>query len=171
MIAARLRPMLEADLELVLQWRNHLDVRQYMYTQDMISLAAHQAWFAAAQSDPQRHLLVYESGGKPQGFAGLRVMDKAPIAEWGFYRAPDAQRGMGMHLCQATLNYSFGELGLHKVQGEVVESNIVSIRFHQKLGFVQEGILRDQFYDGHKYHGIICFGMLYSEWQLGVRGD
>lgn len=166
-----LRPMLEADLELVLQWRNHLDVRQYMYTQDVISRATHQAWFAAAQSDPRCHLLIYESGGVPQGFSSLRVMDKAAVAQWGFYRAPDTQRGMGMHLCRATLNYAFGHLGLHKVQGEVIASNKVSIRFHQKLGFVQEGVLRDQFYDGHEYHGIICFGMLNSEWQMDAQKD
>lgn len=42
---SHIRPMVYADLERVLAWRNHPDVRRYMYTQHEITLDEHQRWY------------------------------------------------------------------------------------------------------------------------------
>lgn len=55
------RPMLESELVQVLAWRNHVDIRRYMYTQHEIKLAEHSDWYRQASNDSERHLLVFES--------------------------------------------------------------------------------------------------------------
>ena len=166
--AGLLRPMTTHDLVPVLAWRNHESVRRYMYTQHEISLAEHQRWFERCQQDSNRHLLVYEEDGKPLGFANLTVNPSNHFADWGFYNAPDAPKGTGTRLGQHTLRHGFEAVGLHKVCGQALAYNGGSIRFHEKLGFTREGVLREQHFDGTRYHDIVCFGLLKNEWQQNV---
>lgn len=160
----RVRRMCTADLKRVLEWRNHPDVRSYMYSQHEISLAEHTRWFEIASSDPDRHLLLFEIDATPLGFTNLYRKAPGGIADWGFYVAPDAPKGTGRALGAAVLRYAFADVGLHKVCGEALAYNERSIRFHQALGFRQEGILRQQHFDGRNYHDIACFGLLANEW-------
>lgn len=159
------RAMTDDDLALVRQWRNHEDVRRYMYTQHEITLAEHQHWFERAAQDNRRHLLIFELESTPLGFINLHEISTGNVADWGFYISPDAAKGTGRQLGCTTLDYAFGALKLHKVCGQALAFNERSIRFHHALGFQQEGVLRDQHFDGNNYHAIMCFGLLAHEWE------
>jgi len=161
----QIRHMVHADLERVLAWRNHPDVRRFMYTQHEITLDEHQRWFERTLPDPKKHLLVFEVNHQPQGFVNFSEVENGGIADWGFYAAPDASKGSGRQLGRAALNHAFTQLKLHKVCGEALAYNERSIQFHQSLGFKQEGILRDQHFDGERYHNVISMGLLSNEWQ------
>ena len=167
-VPSQIRPMVHADLALVLAWRNHPDVRRNMYTQHEITLDEHQRWFERTMPDPKKHLLIFEQNQHPLGFVNFNETGNGGIADWGFYVAPDAPKGSGRQLVRAALNHAFTRLKLHKVCGEVLAYNPRSIQFHQALGFQQEGTLRDQHFDGERYHHIICFGLLSYEWQPSI---
>src|SRR5690554_2140997 len=159
------RKMVETDLALVLSWRNHPDVRKHMYTQHEITLIEHTSWFKSVLYDDGRHLLIYEQNNEPLGFININEINKGRTADWGFYLSPDAPKGTGVSLGKTALNYAFTNASLHKVCGQVLGFNEGSINFHLKLGFKQEGTLRQQYFDGQAYHDIVCFGLLASEWQ------
>ena len=164
-VLSQIRPMVHADLERVLAWRNHPDVRRYMYTQHEITLDEHQRWFERTLPDPTKHLLIFEVNRQPLGFVNFNETGNGGIADWGFYAAPDAPKGSGRQLGHAALSHAFTDLKLHKVNGQALAYNERSIQFHQTLGFQQEGILREQNFDGESYHHVICFGLLGHEWQ------
>lgn len=157
----------EGDLEQVLSWRNHPNVRRYMYTQHEISLDEHARWFSRTSQDPNRHLLVFEIDAEPLGFINIHQMGSGGVADWGFYVAPDAPKGTGQTLGQAAMRYAFEVASLHKLCGQALVFNERSIRFHVKLGFQREGVLRQQHFDGQQYHDVICFGLLANEWHHG----
>ncbi len=160
------RPMVHADLARVLAWRNHLEVRRFMYTQHEITLNEHQRWFEGALQDPRKHLLIFEFSGKPLGFVNFSELACSGVADWGFYAAPEAPKGSGRLLGHAALDHAFTQLKLHKVCGQALAHNERSIRFHQTLGFQQEGTLRDQHFDGEQYRHVFCFGLLSNEWRF-----
>ncbi len=161
----QVRLMDEGDLKLVLSWRNHTDVRRYMYTSHQITLKEHSQWFERASRDPNRHLVIFEGDATPLGFINLHVAAPSGVADWGFYAAPDAPKGTGQRLAATLFDYAFRELGLHKLCGQAIAYNTRSIAFHQRLGFQTEGTLRDQYFDGSCYHDVLCFGLLASEWK------
>lgn len=136
-----------------------------MYTQHEITLEEHSRWFAEAIKNPQRHLLIFELDSIPLGFINIYQIGPSGIADWGFYAVPDAPKGTGRLLGNAVLHYAFVEAGLHKLCGQALAFNERSVRFHRVLGFTQEGILRQQHYDGEHYHDVLCFGLLAHEWQ------
>jgi len=164
-IRQRLRPMASEDLEQVLAWRNHEDVRRYMYTQHEIALHEHRQWFERASQDKNRHLLIFENDGAAHGFINIHLIAAGDIADWGFYAAPDAPKGTGRALGQATLQHAFTQIGVHKLCGQALVYNERSIKFHLSLGFHQEGVLREQHFDGQAYHDVVCFGLLAREWR------
>lgn len=163
---ARLRPLEEADLDMLLQWRNAPEVRRYMYTQHRIGESEHHQWFQCAQQNFQRHLLIVEHNNQPFGFVNIQIMDHlAKRAEWGFYLSPNARRGSGQSLGKAALEYAFIRLELHKLCGEALANNMRSRTFHERLGFRRESYLRDHHFDGHTYRDVIGYGLLHGEWK------
>lgn len=159
-----LRPLAAENLSMVLEWRNHPDIRGSMLQQHEITPAEHAAWFERVSGDPTRKLLVGWERGSPIGFVHLTNATSGGVSDWGFYAAPGAPRGSGTKLCASALDLAFRELALHKVCGQALGFNKASVRVHEKLGFVHEGVLREQHRMGATYHDVICFGLLHRDW-------
>lgn len=166
----RVRRVAEGDLSSVLAWRNHPDVRKFMLTQHEITLEEHLRWFERASRDPGRCLLIAEEEGRPLGFVHFTGVGPDGVADWGFYAAPEVPRGSGRKLGEAALDHAFQALGLHKVCGQALGFNEASIRFHLRLGFQQEGVLRRQHRLGDAWHDLVCFGLLREEWSTRRGG-
>lgn len=156
--------MTAADLGSVFELRNHVEIRRYMLTQHEISIDEHTAWFQQALNSPGLELLVFELDGACCGFVQFKETNCRGVVDWGFYSAPDAPKGTGRKLGLAALSHAFKKENLHKVCGQALHWNRPSIELHKSLGFVQEGILRHQHFDGAIYHDLICFGILKCEW-------
>lgn len=159
-----LRPMTEDDLDLVLQWRNDPKISGFMYTKHQISIDEHKGWFEVAKRDKTRRLLMYEYDGKRLGYVQFSGVQKNGVGYWGLYAAVNAPKGTGRKLGEAALFFAFEDLQLHKVGAQVLEYNERSILFHESLGFIREGLLRDHYFDGASHHAIICYGLLHGEW-------
>lgn len=163
--ASTVRALTEDDLPMVLDWRNHPAVRSCMLTQHEISLEEHRTWFERVKADKTQQQLIVLEGSAPIGFVQFKPACQGGIADWGFYARPDAPKGSGSKLGQAALAHAFEKLGLHKVCGQAIESNAASIAFHQKLGFTEEGRLREQQRIANQYHTLFCFGLLAKDWR------
>jgi len=165
-----IRSMIEDDLPMVLAWRNHPEVRRYMFTHHEISLAEHTQWFMRAVQDNARRLLIVQEQGSPIGYVQFSNVEPGGVADWGFYARPEASKGTGSKLGASALDHAFGQLKLHKVCGQAIDTNQASIRFHERLGFKREGVLRDQKRMNEQYQTLICFGLLAHEWQAHTQG-
>ena len=152
------------DLKMILNWRNNPSVRQFMYSQHEISPEEHLAWFESATLNPLRHLLIYQENDQPLGYINITMHASEKVADWGFYLCPEAPKSTGSRLGKTALKYAFTTLSLHKVCGEALDYNKRSIKFHLNQGFQQEGILRDQYFNGDEFHSVVCFGFLKKEW-------
>ena len=162
----RIRNLLMADLPMALEWRNHPEVRRFMFTRHEITPEEHSRWFAAVSQDASRRLLIVEDQDGALGYVQFSQVAAGGVADWGFYVRPDAPRGSGRRLGAIALKHAFKELRLHKVCGQALHTNLASIRMHLALGFTQEGILRDQKLIEGTYHSLVCFGLLNQDWEI-----
>lgn len=161
---ANVRLMQSDDLANVLSWRNHQDVRRYMYTSREITTAEHAAWFESARYDATRQLLIFEINRQPSGFVNFKHLPEAASAIWGFYLAPGVPKGTGKILGQVAMNYAFDVLILKNVYAEVLGFNERSIKFHHRLGFALEHVKPKFYFDGQDYHDVHCFSLSREEW-------
>jgi UDP-4-amino-4,6-dideoxy-N-acetyl-beta-L-altrosamine N-acetyltransferase len=155
----------QTDLGKLLAWRNHADVRRFMLSQHYITEDEHRKWLDRCLGDPTRALLLVREADMDLGFVQLTNIAPGGSADWGFYAAPSVPKGSGGKLGRAALAYAFEHCGLNKVCGQALDFNAASIKFHQKMGFRQEGVLREQHCIDGSYHDMICFGLLRREWQ------
>jgi UDP-4-amino-4,6-dideoxy-N-acetyl-beta-L-altrosamine N-acetyltransferase len=162
-----IRDVREDDLPMLLAWRNHPQVRSFMLSRHEIDLDEHRIWFEKVSRDPTRCMLIVNDDDGPVGFVQFADVMKGGISDWGFYARPDAPKGTGRKIGGAALDHAFGALGLHKVCGQAVADNKASIALHRALGFIEEGVLRDQKRIDGAYHSLICFGLMEHEWRSG----
>lgn len=160
---ATIRSIKRSDEEAVLAWRNHSDVRSFMYTSHVISPEEHARWLATALLDTGYHVRIVELDYEPIGVVTFKRIYDGNVADWGFYTVPGSAKGSGLKLGIVALRHAFSELSLRKVCGQTLGFNHKSQKFHLRLGFAQEGILREQFADGLKVADVISFGLLKSE--------
>jgi RimJ/RimL family protein N-acetyltransferase len=74
-------------------------------------------------------------------------------------------KGLGYKASMAALKYAFEAINLHRIEAETTEYNPKSAHLLKKLGFTQEGVLREAKYYNGKYHDIIRFGLLRKEFE------
>lgn len=74
-------------------------------------------------------------------------------------------KGVGTAALSLLLDFAFNELNLHRVSLKVLSFNERAIRLYEKLGFVREGAVRQDFYRAGAWHDIILMGMLKDEYQ------
>jgi UDP-4-amino-4,6-dideoxy-N-acetyl-beta-L-altrosamine N-acetyltransferase len=159
------RKMHERDLEIVFRWRNHPKVRSFMLTQHEISIKEHRAWFESAEIDIKRELLAVEEDGKVIGCVIFSNVSYQGTVDWSFYADPDSPLGTGRKVCAAALDFAFNKLKVHKVSARVLDFNKASIRTHLRLGFHQEGVLREHHLINEEHLTLIVFGLLNNEWR------
>lgn len=73
-------------------------------------------------------------------------------------------KGYGTQMMEAILTFAFEEQNLHKVTLGVFDFNTSAIHCYEKVGFKQEGFLRDARKYGGNYWNLIEMGILESEW-------
>jgi len=162
-----LHPLDETDLGLILPWRNAPAVREAMYHHHEISPEEHDAWFEGMRRNPSARWYLYSDlVGVSQGVVYFTEFDPGQrTAFWGFYTRPGASPGTGTRMLREGLELAFGELGLRKLNGEALITSVASAKVHRKLGFVQEGVFREQHFDGDRYVDVVRFGLLAREWE------
>jgi len=159
-----LREVEYSDLSKIRLWRNHQDINRYMFTQHEVTEKEHNAWFEASEENELRSLFIYENEVGAQGFLQLqRATINSGVYDWGFYIDPSAERGFGVRMAKLAFEKVFTEMDGVKLFGEVLSFNLPSIKFHQKLGFSQEGLLKQHHLLNKQYHDVYCFGLLQSE--------
>jgi len=68
---------------------------------------------------------------------------------------------------RVVLAHGFEQMGLNRIEALVYVDNDRSIQLLQKLGFKQEGLLRDYFYQGGKFYDHYIFAFLKNDSVLG----
>ncbi len=100
--------------------------------------------------------------GKLVGVIGFHFIDHEDRkTEIGYWLAASMQsKGLMTRACRAMVDYAFHELELNRVEIQVATDNIRSRGIPERLGFTQEGILRDDAWLRDHFVDHVVYGML-----------
>jgi len=157
---------------MVLKWRNAELVRACMYTDHLISMEEHRAWFAKAKADPASVHLICEEHGVAIGVVNFVQIDrKNSKAFWGYYLDVEkARRGRGSIMEYLALDYAFDTLRLRKLCGELFAFNEHVLKLHKKFGFREEGCFRSHVLKNGRYEDVVSIAIFDEEWALNREG-
>lgn len=67
------------------------------------------------------------------------------------------------------LEYAFHQRGLQRIVAYVLESNIASLKMHEKCGYKVEGVLRHSVYKNGVFHNQVMLSILRDEFDVKYR--
>ena len=74
------------------------------------------------------------------------------------------RRGIMSEAVTAIINFGFERMNLNRIEADASIYNAASIGLMQSLGFQQEGVQREQYFENGAYHDLVLFGLLKREW-------
>jgi RimJ/RimL family protein N-acetyltransferase len=86
--------------------------------------------------------------------------------ELGYIVRPDFWgRGLATEALTALIDHAFGTLDLHRLEADIDPRNAASIRLVQRLGFKEEGHLRERYFVGDEIQDSVIYGLLAPDWR------
>ena len=165
-----LRPFSRDDLPYIQKWSGDAELRRLIGEVAPMSRADTEKWYRELLVDKDRvwFAIVLKKGDRVIGEAGLlrmfrpwRNTDMTIIIgekdEWG--------KGYGTEAGRLLLDYTFRQLGFHRISIGVVGFNKRALRFWENLGFKKEGVERDEYYYDNEYSDGVMMSILKDEYR------
>ena len=166
-----LRAVEEEDLEMLRELTNSPDYEKMIVGWSFpISKKDQQEWFSNCHnsSDKLRYTIVTKDDG-PVGMIGLRDIDWKNGTATGLgmriAKKEIRTRGLATDAWMTLMRYCFEELRLNRVNGSALDYNEISQHVCKKVGFKEEGRQRQAVYKNGKYHDLVLFGCLKSDYE------
>lgn len=167
----RLRAAREDDAPALLEIFADNEVTQYWSSRPWTELAQAQERIARDLQalDSGADLVLMIERAEDQRLIGrctlFRIDRDCRRAEVGYaLTRPAWGQGYVNEAMRALLRYGFEQLELNRVEADVDPRNTASMRVLQRLGFQQEGLLRERWIVGGEVSDSAMFGLLRSEW-------
>ena len=98
-----------------------------------------------------------------------RLVDIHPVYRGGELRIRIGEpgergRGAGTQAVKQLVRFGFQDLNLHRIWLQVFSDNVRAVRVYEKLGFREEGLLRDAAYVDGRYKSIRILALLRDDY-------
>ncbi|WP_406187910.1 GNAT family N-acetyltransferase [Streptomyces sp. NBC_01006] len=134
------------------------------------SVEGYRAWAneqAIGKRDSDRFQLAVEAVGTGEivGAVGSHQADaRSGWFEYGItIGAEHRRKGYAAEAAVLLLRFMFAEHRYHKCQVRIFAHNEASLALHRRLGFVEEGRLRELVYLSGRHHDVVMMGLLADE--------
>lgn len=160
-----LRTIEEEDIEFLQETINQPRVRAGLAPVSPINRQQERAWFESLGEDGGVNLLICIDG-TPVGSIDLKPPNEVwGVAEVGYMIAPDFWgEGYATEALDLLCTYAFEERRLNKLYAKTYENNPAAWRVLEKVGFKQEGVLREEGLFEGEHVDLFRYGLLAREW-------
>lgn len=172
-----LREVKESDLELINKWSNdkelwnslcgwHLIFTKYDTKNWFINLSKKENYIF--------YVIEYSDIGAVGTISLSNINWKDRTAYYGIMIGEKNARNKGIATIALNLieEYSFLELGLNRLESDIISFNKVSLNFHITNGWCLEGEKRNSIFKNGKYHNQMIISKLRSDFiQSGIKNE
>jgi hypothetical protein len=156
----------EADATVSAQWMSNLDITYTLWNAPVRPQSVETEREFQRQGDKSAISFAIRllHDNSPVGFTRFKSIDhRSGVAEISIVIG-DPGKGFGREALTLLIEYGFLELNLNRIELTVLSFNAVAIHLYEKLGFQQEGVLRQHLFRDGKYHETWVMALLRDEW-------
>ena len=128
-----------------------------------------ETFFLRSLEDDDRYFfLIIAPNGRIIGESIINEIDwnlRSANFRIGLYQLTERGKGIGTWATEATRDFAFEKLRLHRLELDVYSFNPRAEKVYLKAGFKREGVLRDAIMDGNEYAYDILMSILEDEWK------
>lgn len=162
-----IRQFERTDIPKKVAWINNPENNQFLHYDIPICVENTEKWYDSHKGEETRYDAVIEVDGFPVGTIGLLSIDhKNSKAEYYIAMGETAYKGKGVakEASRLILMYAFEELGLNRVYLFTESENIAAQKLFERVGFVKEGLIRQDILSHGKLVDRFAYGLLREEW-------
>lgn len=171
-----LRPVEMSDLDRVLAWINDREVTRHLNARYPVARLAEEMWLRARVETPLSGANVFYAIETKEGthIGSVDFHEVSPEdrkAHLGIMIGDRAHwsRGYGADALVTLLRFAFEEMDLRRVDLTVDADNERAVACYRKVGFVEEGRLRQSRYARGRYVDQLWMGILREEFEVRHR--
>jgi RimJ/RimL family protein N-acetyltransferase len=137
----------------------------------MVNLEDQEKWFSSLDSSKSLFLKAIDKKGDFVGVYKIQNIDWVNRKYDSGYDVIEEHRGMGYSklVLEAGVDFGFEILNMNRIDTEVLENNIASMKAILYCGFVKEGIKRKCIHKCGTYLDSVFLGILRDEWSRTER--
>ena len=169
-----LRPLERADAPRVVTWLNDPEITRTLSLYRPFNLQGEEEFIAKVSKSEHDVVLciVVKESDAFIGVTGLHEIDfKNRHANFGISIGETSEwsKGYGTEATTLMVRYAFETLNLNRVRLLVFENNPRARRAYEKVGFRQEGVLRQEHFHDGRYWDTVTMAILRDEWAAATR--
>ncbi len=180
MAKVSLRPITSEDTANIVRWRNSDSVRVNLYSQGLLTEEQHLNYYEhnIVTGKVFQYVIVAHKDNLTTDIGTVfykNIDAHSNKAEVGIFIGESAfyGGGYGTAALKQSLNIAFTDLGLNKVYATIMEYNSSSRKIFSKVGFVESGMLIEDYLSQNGYQNIIIVEMtkkMYMEKNVNAGG-
>ena len=146
---------------------NNPENNQFLHYDIPICVEKTEKWFDTHFGEETRYDAVIEVDGTPAGTIGLLSIDRRNSkAEYYIAMGETTYKGKGVakEASRLILQYAFEVLNLNKVYLFTESENIAAQGLFERIGFVKEGLIRQDIISHGKLVDRYAYGILREDW-------
>ena len=163
-----LRPGTVADAAALVALLDDAEVRDFLGTQDAISLEAEVEWLRARQTDPNTRGWIIEFRSRPIGVIGLDAINwELSFGTLGAWIGDKAlwNQGLMKEAGQLARDFFFMKFNLRKIKGGYIDGNDASKRAQERAGFREVGRFRDEHFRNGQWRDHVAMELWREDWE------
>jgi len=164
-----LRPVEPEDAKFLARGENDPMVRESLFLALPVSLTNEQEKVEQyiKSKDAMVLIIVEKETNQPVGgtaFFRIDYISRAAIFYLAILDPACWSKGFGTEATQLMVDYAFKTLNLNRIQLHVCAENAPAIKIYERVGFQQEGVLRQAMFRNGNYVDFWVMGILRNDW-------
>lgn len=167
-----LGPIKREYIDSYLKWINDQEIMQYLSAYVPLTRMKEEDWIEDLKNRDDTILFaisIFDENGKEKhiGNCGLHDIDwRNRSSEVGIMIGEKEYhgKGYGTEAIELLIKYGFEEVNLNRIFLRVFDFNERAINSYIKVGFIEEGRIRQGQFKKGKYHDLILMSILHEEW-------
>lgn len=123
------------------------------------------------EDDSRYDFLIINSKGQIIGESVINEIDvdsRCAHFRIALFKSENCGQGIGAEATKMTLQFGFEKLNLHRIELEVFSFNKRAYNAYRRVGFIEEGRMREaELIDG-QYYDVIIMGILHNEYRNDI---
>ncbi len=135
-----------------------------------VSSAAQEEILASIDDPDQAYLIALDDHGEDVGFAYLRQVARPERSiELCRLAITRRDRGFGSRFLKLIMAEAFGPLQANRLWLDVFTDNDRARKVYRRCGFVEEGVLREAYFQDGRFHSAVVMSVLAREYAAMPR--
>ena len=164
-----IRPFCKGDIPYKIAWVNDCENNKYLHYELPLEEEKTEKWYEGIRKRTDRFDATILSDGMPIGIIGLLNIDRVSQKAEYYILIGDHRKkrnGAATEASRLILKYGFLTLGLNRIYLFTEVKNTPAQGLFEKLGFIREGVLREDIRSHGQYADRIVYGILREEWSI-----